>query len=181
MRSMVRPTEVRPSSPSGQSRWVQILGGLPRIPLFLLFFFVLFPIWGQRISKEVEDWVVQYGERKGIPSGIVIRLMLEESGGVPTAISPLTSEGYCSRGLFQIYDRPSNIQWLLWKYWKSKKVFNVYDPKDNAIVALSYLADLYKQFGSWYLALCYYNHGSIKSIPYTVSQYANRIIGGEYR
>jgi soluble lytic murein transglycosylase-like protein len=121
---------------------------------------------------------VEYGVRKGIPAGIVVRLMIAESGGRPWAVSSKTAEGYQSRGLFQLYDKPEHMQWLLERYWKREKVFDVYDPVDNAIVALSYLADLYKRFGSWYLALCWYNAGRVYAVPESTRRYAVWIVGG---
>jgi hypothetical protein len=132
--------------------------------------------WGQTIDAATEKWIIDFGVAKGIPASVTRQLMIEESDKIPTAVSGVTSEGYHSRGLFQLYDRPSNLEWLLNKYWDWKKPFDIYDPKDNATVALSYLAALYKQFGTWYLALCYYNHGDIQTIPEETSAYAIRII-----
>ena len=132
--------------------------------------------WGQAIDAKTEQWVIDFGLSKGVPASVTRQLMIEESDKIPTAVSRITPEGYHSRGLFQLYDRPSNLDWLLKTYWHGDHPFNIYDPKDNAEVALSYLAALHKQLGTWYLALCYYNHGDVKTIPDETDAYAIRII-----
>lgn len=176
MRRVVRPTEAFTSSSAEQNRKVQTPAKLLRKLLLPLLLFVAFFAWGQTIDAETEQWVINYGLSKGIPASVTRQLMIEESDRIPTAVSKLTIEGYSSRGLFQLYDRPSNIEWLLDTYWHRKYSFDIYDPRDNAEVALTYLAALHRRFGTWYLALCYYNHGDVKTIPDETDAYALRII-----
>lgn len=113
---------------------------------------------------------------QGIPLSISRQLMKEESGGYVDAVSHKTAEGYVSRGLFQLYTRPDYLSWLLWKYWKSEKKFNIEDPVDNASVALAYLSALHDRFGNWYQSLVYYNHGDVAHYPEGTRAYAKRII-----
>lgn len=54
--------------------------------------------------------------------------------------------------------------------------FDVFDPIENTAVALRYLADLHKRFGSWYWALVYYNHGDTTTAGPGTLAYARRIV-----
>lgn len=123
--------------------------------------------------------VLAIGQRAGVPSEISYALMMEESGGNATARSPITSEGYRSRGLFQLYERPSNLTDLLSKYWVGR--FDILNPLHNATVALRYLAALHRRFGSWEPALWYYNCGRITNVPAITKAYARRILASVRR
>jgi hypothetical protein len=63
-------------------------------------------------------------------------------------------------GLYQIYMRPDNIAYLLAHYWTRPEAFDVFDPFDNATLALRYLADLHQTHGTWLAANAHYNGGS---------------------
>jgi len=175
MNGVVRSAESPSSKFSGQRRRVQILGNFPLLLLSFLFY-GLFSLHAQVIDAVTEMKIIQLGVRKGIPAYITKQLMIEESSKRSDAVSHKTAEGFQSRGLFQLYDRPSNLQWLLSKYWKYNRLFNIYDPFDNAEVALSYLADLYRNLGSWYAALCFYNYGSTENVPSITRAYVLRIL-----
>jgi hypothetical protein len=113
------------------------------------------------------------GDDAGVPRSVVRALMHEESGGKEDAKSWKVN-GYCSRGLFQIYEKPENLNWLLGKFWdKPKQEFNIDNAYDNATVALHYLSWLHRWKGSWYEALIYNcgSHRNEKSCAY-----ARRII-----
>lgn len=155
---------------------------LTSIILILVFFY---PCAAQAVNKK--DWtpitdaerkqVYEIGRSEGVPLSIVRALMTEESGGYVDAFSDLTKEGYRSRGLFQIYERPDNLGQLLNDHWSSPaEEFNINDPIDNATVALAYLASLHARFGNWYQALIYYNHGDVKGYSEETRAYAKRII-----
>ena len=105
--------------------------------------------------------------------------MYEESRGELNAVSQQTSEGYVSKGLFQIYTKPDDLEWILWKFWKSDKPFDIEDPIDNAMVALAYLSSLHERFGNWYQACIYYNHGSIYGYSEQTRAYARRIVNAK--
>ena len=128
------------------------------------------------ITDSERQQVYAIGKANGIPLSVTRQLMHEESRGYADAVSPMTPEGYCSRGLFQIYERPSNLNQLLSDHWKSKELFDVYDPLDNATVAMRYLSALHNRFGNWIHALYFYNHGSITGVSDDTRAYAYRIV-----
>ena len=145
------------------------------ISIFLLLFFSLSCSALTKITETERQNVYEIGRQNGVPASIVRALMAEESGGYVDAVSHKTSEGYVSRGLFQLYTRPDYLAWLLDRFWTGD-TFDIEDPIDNATVALSYLSALHKRFGNWYQALVYYNHGDIKAYPQSTRSYAKRII-----
>jgi soluble lytic murein transglycosylase-like protein len=147
-----------------------------RIGSIILMLVLLYPVASlTRITDAEKKQVYAIGAREGIPASIVRALMAEESGGYVDAVSHETAEGYVSRGLFQIYDKPGNLEWLLARFWPGG-AFDINDPVDNATVALAYLAALHARFGNWYQALVYYNFGDIKAYPQSTRNYAKRII-----
>jgi soluble lytic murein transglycosylase-like protein len=147
--------------------------------LFTLFFFTAMaetkPVrW---ITDAERAKVYAIGKANGVPLSVVRQLMYEESRGNVLAVSDMTPEGFYSRGLFQIYTKPGNVEWLLWKFWtKSDGEFDIDDPIANATLALRYLSWLHKRFGNWYQACVYYNHGSVKGYSEGTRTYALRII-----
>lgn len=146
---------------------------LTSIILILVFFYPCAAL--TKITEADLQAVYNIGERYGVPLSIVRALIKEESQGYVDAVSHKTAEGYYSRGLFQLYDKPGNIEWLLSKYWHGEE-FNINNPIDNAFVAMPYLAYLHKRFGNWYQALVYYNHGDVKHYPESTRAYARRIV-----
>lgn len=82
--------------------------------------------------------IYKIGDRNGVPRSVVTQLGNEESGWYADAVSHKTPEGYDSRGVFQLYTKPGNIDWLLWKFWKGDPAtFDIFDPVDNATLALA--------------------------------------------
>lgn len=124
-------------------------------------------------SQRLEVYAI--AKAQGVPLSIARQLMVEESQGYADAVSHKTAEGFYSRGLFQLYDKPGNLEWLLSRFWTGGK-FDIYDPIDNATVAMAYLASLHKRFDNWYLACVYYNHGDVKHYPESTRAYAKRIV-----
>lgn len=118
--------------------------------------------------------IYKIGDKEGVPRSIVRALMYEESRGKENAESKKV-DGYKSRGLFQIYEEPENLNWLLWKFWDGTE-FDINDAYDNATVALRYLSWLHDWQGTWYKALLFYNHGDIETASEKTKAYAKRII-----
>lgn len=120
------------------------------------------------------------GDKAGVPRSVVRALMHEESKGKEDAISKDKVDGYHSKGLFQIYEKPKNLNWLLWKFWdKPVSKFDIYDAYDNATVALSYLSWLHDWQGTWYKALLFYNHGDTETASERTKAYAKKIINAK--
>jgi len=119
------------------------------------------------ISPQTHAIVMLIAEAQGVPQSVADRLQIEESGdrytgtwGDAHAHGPLTTEGYRSYGLFGLYAKPSNLAWLLAHFFPHPaQTFDIFDPIQNAVVGLGYLAWLHRRFGTWYLAACAYNAG----------------------
>jgi len=146
--------------------------------LMLLFsIFYMFPKDHRtKITPVQWDRVTEIGRKLKIPYSITYQLAYEESQFYSDARSDITPEGYRSIGLFQLYTKPNNINYLVYKYWKSSESFDITNPEHNAVVALSYLRDLHIQYGNWYEALLFFNHGDIATASVKTRKYARRIV-----
>jgi hypothetical protein len=138
------------------------------------------------ISPAVHDAVMVIADAEGVPRSVANWLQIEESGdrrtgtwGDARAVSREAVRGFHSEGLFQIFAEPRQLEYLLAVYWHDG-TFDIFDPVDNATLALRYLHALHRRFGSWYLALCYFNHGDILHIPEETKAYARRICEAHY-
>lgn len=136
---------------------------------------VMLPLYAERISAGTREKVEAIGKAHGVPVSVVRAMISEESGGDCLAVGPVV-DGYSAKGLFQIYTKPSNLDYLMWKYWKKDRKFDIFCPEDNAEVALHYLSDLHKAYRTWYRALLFYNCGRIEGAPAVSEGYAARII-----
>ncbi|BES73875.1 hypothetical protein RE428_48930 (plasmid) [Marinobacter nanhaiticus D15-8W] len=104
----------------------------------------------QGASRPYAALVERYAREAGLDVELVHRVIQQESGYDPTAIS---SKG--AKGLMQLMDSLSQ-RWNI----------NPFDPESNIKVGTRYLADLLSRFGSVELALAAYNAG-----PGTVEEY----------
>jgi len=121
--------------------------------------------------------VLVIGYAHGVPRSVTQALVTEESGGDATARSRPTAEGYCSRGLVQLYTRPDNLAYLLENHWPGDPAcFDIDDPRYNATVGLGYLAELHERYGNWFQALLFYNCGRVRNAPESTRLYAKRIV-----
>jgi len=148
-------------------------------PLALFFALFLTPsfIFSAPISRQEHSLVLAIGYALGVPTSVTDRLQIEESGEPSTGgwghAAQIGKDG--SRGLFQL--SPVWQGYLVGLYYPhSARYFDVFNPIDNAVVALGYLADLHKRLGSWERALWYYNCGYVTDVPQKTRNYAERII-----
>lgn len=152
--------------------------------LFLAALFAAFYLTAEPIDDATFRAVMLIADQEGVPRSVAARLMFEESGdpltgsrGNPKAFNREPS-GFQSQGLFQLHTKPSNIDHLLSSYWynRTREKFDIWNPRHNATVALRYLADLHRRLGSWYMAACFYNCGTVRAIPERTKRYAKRVI-----
>lgn len=129
--------------------------------------------------RTIRETVAEIGNLAGLPEGLAEAVVAEESSWNPRAVS----SGGLSRGLMQINRRYEG--YLVSRYYTGPaELFDIWSPTCNAEVGCRYLADLYRRFGSWRLALCAYNYGCgrvtkadrYSAIPVSVRGYAERII-----
>ena len=106
------------------------------------------------ISPGVHAMVLDIAASLGVPRSVADALQIEESGwyktgawGEAEAIGPVDCYGSRARGLFAISQRWQD--YLVGKYYPHPPgLFDVFNPTDNALVALGYLADLHRRYGT---------------------------------
>lgn len=90
-----------------------------------------------------QDAAIQAAQKWGVPENIFLSLVKQESGGNPNAVS---SAG--AQGLAQLM--PATAEYL---------GVDPTDPVQNLDGGARYLAEQYRRFGDWNLALAAYNAG----------------------
>ena len=134
-------------------------------------------------------------QRYGVPLSVAHQMQVEESGDPTTgawgdafAIGPVTAEGYRGLGVYQLYDKPENMAYLVRKYWtpyhrapkgapaSCAMPFDVFNYLHNTELAMRYLADLHRRFGTWERALWYYQSGTVAGVNEKTKDYARRIV-----
>lgn len=158
----------------------------PKMKRLLLALMLLYStLYAKSIDDATFAQVMLIADREGVPRSVAARLMFEESGDPKTGSrgDPLAEgdekTGWKSKGLYQIHTRPANLEELVRKDWPYKREeFDIFDPLDNATLAMRYLSRKHRDLGTWYRAVCYYNSGEVDSrkIPTRTKRYARRII-----
>ncbi len=114
---------------------------------------------------DLSEQIQQTATSLGIPPALALSVAQRESGLDPSAIG---SSGEV--GLFQLL--PSTAASL---------GVNPYNVSENISGGLTYLKQMFNQFGSWDLALAAYNAGPTQvasgSIPFSTQQYVASILG----
>lgn len=149
------------------------------MPLLCLLIALSLPLVAAPISPVTHAAVMRIADAEGVPRSVARALMWEESRGDATARSPRTADGYRSWGLFQIYDEPGNLVYLVDMFWRARgegDAFDYLDSIHNSKVALRYLAALHRQYGNWFQALLFYNCGRVRGAPDETRAYALRIM-----
>jgi hypothetical protein len=156
--------------------------------LFIAALFAASLVQAAPISRSTLLCVLGIARSYGVPESVAYQQQIEESGdrhtgqwGDAKAVSHVKSRGYHSRGLFQIWEEPGHLAYLIEHHWpKHLGTFDIEDPIDNTILAMSYLSALHDRFGNWYEALVYYNSGRLlKDAPQELKDYARRIINAK--
>lgn len=153
--------------------------------LFALFLLAASSLYAEPISRATLLCVLGIARGYHVPESVAYQQQIEESGdrrtgqwGDAKRKSRVKSRGFHSRGLFQIWEEPAHLAYLIKTYWpKHLGTFDIEDPIDNTILAMSYLSSLHDRFGNWYEALVYYNSGwLLKDAPQESKDYARRIV-----
>lgn len=156
--------------------------------LFIAALFAASSLYAEPISRATLLCVLGIARDYGVPESVAYQQQIEESGdrhtgqwGDANAVSKKKSRGYHSRGLFQIWEEPDHLAYLIEHHWpKHLGTFDIEDPIDNTILAMSYLSSLHRRFGNWYEALVFYNSGRLlKDAPQESKDYARRIINAK--
>lgn len=148
--------------------------------LFVIVLSMTAVCFARQITADELAIVYRIADYHGVPRAVVNQQIKEESGGDTNAVSHMTAEGYTSQGLFQLYTRPDNLEYLLFLFWKQPRdEFDIFDPVDNAMVAIAYMEWLHSRFGNWFQACLYYNAGTVKNVPQHTRDYARRIVNAK--
>ena len=156
--------------------------------LFIAALFAAYLVQATPISRATLLCVLGIARGYHVPESVAYQQQIEESGdrhtgqwGDAKAKSRVKSRGFHSRGLFQIWEEPEHLAYLIEHHWpKDLGPFDIEDPIDNTILAMSYLSALHGRFGNWYEALVYYNSGRLlKDAPQESKDYARRIINAK--
>jgi len=114
----------------------------------------------------IQTQIIQTANQQGVPSSIALAVAQQESGFNPDAVGSVGE-----LGVFQL--RP--------QYFPGAS-----DPDTNITTGVSYLKQLYQQFGDWGTALAAYNWGptnvsnanaSGASFPQQVTNYVQSVLG----
>ena len=155
---------------------------MTRVTLVLSLELLCLPLSAVPISPSLHAIILDIGASLGVPRSIADGLQIEESGdwhtgqwGDASQVGPVGADGYRCKGLYQL--NPRILAWLIENFYPHPaKYFDVWNPCDNAVVALGYLAAKHKRYGSWERALWYFNSGRVKDVPRSTREYAQRII-----
>ena len=113
-------------------------------------------------SSSIQNQIIQEANSQGIPSSIALGVAQQESGFNPNAVG---SSG--ELGVFQLL--PSSFPGQ-----------PISDTNSNITIGISYLKQLYNQFGDWVTALAAYNAGpgnvSNGIIPASTQNYVSSVL-----
>jgi hypothetical protein len=152
-----------------------------KFPLVVLLLALAVSLSAAPISPSTHGLVMLIADSMGVPRSVANWLQVEESGdwrtgqwGDASAIGPVGADGSRCLGLYQL--NPRWMPYLVELYFPHPAMsFDAFDPLQNATVALGYLAALHRRFGSWDLALIYFNCGRVVDVPEGTREYATRI------
>ncbi|HXX40564.1 MAG TPA: transglycosylase SLT domain-containing protein [bacterium] len=98
-----------------------------------------------RLPKSERDLIIREAKQDGVDPALALAVVLQESGGNPTAVSPAGA-----LGLMQLMPGTA----------KELGVTDPFDPAQNVAGGVEYLREKLAEFGSTPLALAAYNAGS---------------------
>jgi len=130
--------------------------GLRALIIVSILLMKLTPVSAQLLfPKEIRSVVEAEAKALDVPLALVWTIGHCESGFKKGVVNHNTNGTY-DVGYFQLNSQYH--EYFGWKFYR-KEGFNPENQIHNAIVAVRYMAHLYKQFGSWYLVMLAYNVG----------------------
>lgn len=133
--------------------------------ILLCFFFLLccsfaFP------QEEYISIVEKASKETGVPLSILMGVILTESDGVFSCVSPYRADGHRDEGIMQLNSK--YLSYFSWKFNKGVKV-DPLSPSSAIPVGARILAHNYKFFGSWVEALAAYRQGITGVLKHSVT------------
>jgi soluble lytic murein transglycosylase-like protein len=114
--------------------------------------------------------VARLARESGVPVQLALRLAQNESSFEWWAVS-----GKGAEGLFQLM--PEYHAYFQWRF-NDGNPFDEFDAEDSARIGLRYLDSLYRQFGTWWLAVAHYNCGpNVDRLPDESRRLADEVVG----
>jgi soluble lytic murein transglycosylase-like protein len=108
------------------------------------------------------DIMEAVSNQRSIPVPIILAILEQESQFDPKAVSPKGARGN------------GQLMPIVWKQYGNGT--NIHDPLSNITASISYLSDLYKQFGTWKRTFRAYYAGPEHADDKRMDGYANAVL-----
>ena len=130
---------------------------------------------GLGMAANVQAELLSAAAQYGVPTQVMLNVAQTESGGNQAAVGPMTHTGEQAVGVMQLLPSTAlglGVDWT--------------DELDNIRGGAIYLSQMYRQFGSWNLAVAAYNGGpgriqnvldGSQTLPPETANYVQKVLG----